>query len=53
MEDAFRGQIQETGQERSPARMVGLSGLDSYNHPFGKEAARDGLDTDSRPRRGK
>lgn len=52
MDDAIRGQIQETGQEQSPARMVGASSLDSYFNPNGKEAGGVRLDTDSRLRRG-
>jgi hypothetical protein len=36
-------QIQETGQEQRPARMVGLSGLD-FNSSAGMEASRqDGV----------
>lgn len=51
MEDAFRGQIQETGQEQSPARMVGAPGLDSHTYPYDKDVDGARLDTDSRLRR--
>lgn len=52
MEDAIRGHIQETGQELSPARMVGYSSSDSYSHPNGRDAGGVRLDTDSRRREG-
>lgn len=40
MDDACGHTIQETSREQRPARMVGLSGLDSHEADAGMEAGR-------------
>ena len=45
-------QIQETGQEKSPARMVGLASLDSTKKPLRQEAGQSGRVDTHRGREG-